>query len=84
EDVVAEMHRADITSLLESALLRLPDQQRIAIVLSYHENLANEEIAEAMGTTVSAVESLLKRGRQQLRRLLDRAQDDIRQLFSEN
>jgi RNA polymerase sigma-70 factor (ECF subfamily) len=84
EDVVAEMHRADITSLLESALLRLPDQQRIAIVLSYHENLANAEIAEAMGTTVSAVESLLKRGRQQLRRLLDRAQDDIRQLFSEN
>lgn len=84
EDVVAEMHRADITSLLESALLRLPDQQRIAIVLSYHENLSNAEIADAMGTTVSAVESLLKRGRQHLRRLLDRAQDDIRQLFSEN
>jgi RNA polymerase sigma-70 factor (ECF subfamily) len=84
EDVVTELHRADITSMLEAALTRLPDQQRIAIVLSYHENLSNADIADVLGTTVSAVESLLKRGRQQLRRLLDRSREEIRQSFSEN
>ena len=49
---------------------RLPEQQRVAVILSYHENMSNGEIAEVMDTTVAAVESLLKRGRQQLKDLL--------------
>lgn len=84
EDAVSELHRAGVVSLLESALTRIPDQQRIALILSYHESMSNAEIAEVMVTTISAVESLLKRGRQQLRRVLDRSQDDIKQSFIEN
>jgi RNA polymerase sigma-70 factor (ECF subfamily) len=84
EDAVTELHRASVTSLLEAAMTRLPDQQRIALVLSYHENMSNAEIADVMGTTISAVESLLKRGRQQLRKLLSKSKEDIRQSFTES
>ncbi|PKR90525.1 RNA polymerase sigma-70 factor [Pleomorphomonas diazotrophica] len=82
DDALTLLHRASMTSLLEVALSRLPDQQRVAVILSYHEAMSNAEIAEVMETTVMAVESLLKRGRQQLRKHLARAEDDIRQSFT--
>lgn len=84
EDVVSKMHKNSVVTMLETALSHLPDQQRIAVILSYHEQMSNAEIAEVMSTTVSAVESLLKRGRQQLRKFLARSEDDIRQSFTEN
>jgi RNA polymerase sigma-70 factor (ECF subfamily) len=82
-DVVDELHRSAVTTMLETALTRLPEQQRIALILSYHENMSNAEVAEVMDTTVMAVESLLKRGRTHLRKLLTKAEDDIRQSFTE-
>ena len=69
--------------VLEAAMIRLPDQQRIAIVFSYNENMSNGEIAETMQTSVSAVESLLKRGRQKLRKLLKNQGGDILSLFTQ-
>jgi RNA polymerase sigma-70 factor (ECF subfamily) len=45
--------------------------------------MSNGEIAEVMDTTVAAVESLLKRGRQQLRDLLRRHEPDIRHSFTD-
>jgi RNA polymerase sigma-70 factor (ECF subfamily) len=58
---------------------KLPDQQRVSVILSYHDGLSNSEIAKVMETTVPAVESLLKRGRQRLKQLLRQAEGDIRQ-----
>jgi RNA polymerase sigma-70 factor (ECF subfamily) len=82
-DVVSAMHRDEVTQMLESAMQRLPEQQRVAVILSYQENMSNGEIAEVMDTTVAAVESLLKRGRQQLRELLRRHERDIRHVFTD-
>jgi RNA polymerase sigma-70 factor (ECF subfamily) len=82
-DVVSTMQRDEVTHMLENAMQRLPEQQRVAVILSYHENMSNGEIAEVMDTTVSAVESLLKRGRQQLRDLLRRHEPDIRHSFTD-
>lgn len=82
-DAVTLIHREEVHDLLDNAMRRLPDQQRIAVVMSYHENLSNADIADIMGLTVSAVESLLKRGRQQLRALLRRSERDIRQSFDD-
>ncbi|RAI43752.1 RNA polymerase sigma factor [Rhodoplanes roseus] len=83
-DAVTAMHRSEVSELLDAAMNRLPDQQRIAIILSYHESMSNAEIADVMDTTVSAVESLLKRARQQLRKLLRRSENDIRQALTED
>jgi RNA polymerase sigma-70 factor (ECF subfamily) len=82
-DVVSAMQRNEVTQMLESAMQRLPEQQRVAVILSYHENMSNGEIAEVMDTTVAAVESLLKRGRQQLKDLLRRHERDIRHSFTD-
>ncbi len=76
-DALTGIHEAQVAAKLEAALARLPDQQRAAILLSYYENLGNAEIAEVMQTTVSAVESLLKRGRMRLREVLKLAQRDL-------
>lgn len=76
-DAISNMQREEVTKLLETAMQRLPEQQRVAVILSYHENMSNGEIAEVMSTTVAAVESLLKRGRQQLRDILRRHEPDI-------
>jgi len=82
-DAVSALHRREVSGMLDDAMRRLPDQQRIALILSYHENLGNGEIADVMDTTVAAVESLLKRGRQQLRKLLRRREGEIRQSFTD-
>lgn len=76
-DAISNMQREEVSQLLEAAMQRLPEQQRVAVILSYHENMSNGEIAEVMSTTVAAVESLLKRGRQQLREILRRHEPDI-------
>ncbi|GLH79381.1 RNA polymerase sigma factor [Bradyrhizobium sp. SSBR45G] len=82
-DAVSVIERAEMNDLLEAAMQRLPEQQRVAVILSYHENMSNGEIAEVMDTTVAAVESLLKRGRQQLREMLRRHERDIRGAFTD-
>ncbi|QIP07955.1 RNA polymerase sigma factor [Bradyrhizobium symbiodeficiens] len=77
------IERNELNGMLELAMQRLPEQQRIAVIFSYHENMSNGEIAEVMDTTVAAVESLLKRGRQQLRQLLRKHERDIRAAFTD-
>jgi RNA polymerase sigma-70 factor (ECF subfamily) len=81
---ITEIERHEVNGMLESAMARLPDQQRIALIFSYNENLNNSEIAEVMQTSVAAVESLLKRGRQRLRELLRRSETDIRGSFTDD
>lgn len=81
EDSITSIHKRQVYGQLEDALERLPAQQRVAVVLSYYEEMANAEIADVMGASISAVESLLKRGRQRLRELLRRAEKDVHQVL---
>jgi RNA polymerase sigma-70 factor (ECF subfamily) len=83
-DAVTTIHVGEVNLLLERAMGKLPNQQRIAIILSYHDDLSNPEIAEIMDTTISAVESLLKRGRQQLRLTLMNDEAEIRESFTKD
>ena len=69
--------------LLEDAVAKLPDQQRIALIFSYYENMSNREIAKIMETSISAVESLLKRAKQKLRVILKSDSRDILSLFTQ-
>lgn len=83
-DALSSIHTGEVNLLLERAMARLPNQQRIALILAYNDELSNPEIAEIMETTVSAVESLLKRGRQQLRGILLGAESEIRESFTKD
>ncbi len=55
---------------LTAAIGELPARQRTAIMLTYSEGMSNAQVAELLDTTVSAVETLLVRGKQNLRRAL--------------
>ncbi|MGN6571764.1 MAG: RNA polymerase sigma factor [Pseudolabrys sp.] len=61
---------------LAAAIDKLPDRQRAAIVLTYSEGMSNAQVAEALDTSVSAVETLLVRGKQNLRRALSGVIDE--------
>ncbi len=74
EDALSGILRQRLYVELEQALSELPSLQRLALTLSYHEALSCSEVSEVMGTTLYAVESLLKRGKQGLRKLMARSE----------
>jgi RNA polymerase sigma-70 factor (ECF subfamily) len=59
---------------IDIALMRLPESQRTALVLTYYQNLSNREVAEIMNSSVRAVESLLVRARGNLKKQLETQQ----------
>ena len=61
---------ADVGAAVNSALARLPDRQREAIVLCHYQELSNIEAAGLMEISIEALESLLSRGRRALRQAL--------------
>ena len=60
-----EMMRA-----VDRAILALPEQQRLAILLRRYDEFSYEEIAEILKTSVPATKSLLFRARETLRKAL--------------
>jgi len=70
ESETAERHER-----LEQAVRRLPDRQRVPLVLFHFEELSYQEIAEALDVSVAKVKTDIHRGREALRRLLA---DDVR------
>jgi RNA polymerase sigma-70 factor (ECF subfamily) len=56
--------------LIEAAIARLPEIFRDVFVLADVENLPNAEIAQLLGTSISAVKSRLHRARQLMRNAL--------------
>lgn len=67
KDVEAE----DQKKILEAALNKLPEKQKIAFILFRYDELSQKEIAQIMGLSVSAVESLVHRARKNLYKLLE-------------
>ncbi|MFD1871919.1 RNA polymerase sigma factor [Hymenobacter bucti] len=67
---LALLEGAQQLHLLLDYIGRLPSQQQVAFTLRHEQDLNYDEIAAVLGTTVSAVESLLFRARQTLRRHL--------------
>ncbi|WP_244327779.1 sigma-70 family RNA polymerase sigma factor [Roseibium sp. RKSG952] len=82
-DQMQQMARQQAAEMLNRAVEQLPEQQRVAVLLSYNETLTNPEIALVMETTVMAVESLLKRGRQRLREILARQNETVSPLLND-
>jgi RNA polymerase sigma-70 factor (ECF subfamily) len=64
------LHDKQVALAVEAALGALPERQRAAISLVHYQGMSNAEAAEVLGVKVRALESLLARGRQQLRERL--------------
>lgn len=62
--------RADRALAIQAALLRLPEDQRLAVIMCDMQGFAYEEIAEATGVSVGTVKSRISRGRDKLRAIL--------------
>ncbi|QIE41936.1 RNA polymerase sigma factor [Rhodobacteraceae bacterium SC52] len=62
---------------LQSALETLPERQHQAVVLRDIEGLPNPQIAEILGVSVEAVESLAARGRRGLKQALSGRQAEL-------
>jgi len=60
----------ELVAIIQQALGKLNERQRMAVVLNKFEEMNYSEIAEVMGLTTQAVKSLLSRARTNLRQVL--------------
>ena len=61
---------SELQRAIQKAVDTLPENQRIAFVLSKYDDLSQKEIASVMLLTEGAVESLLQRAKKNLQKLL--------------
>jgi RNA polymerase sigma-70 factor (ECF subfamily) len=66
------LERKEEAAQLMHAITQLPENQKVAFVLHKLEGLSYLEIAEVMGNTLPAVESLMHRARLNLRKILEK------------
>lgn len=64
------LHQDERRKVLFKAISKLPENQKIAYTLYNLEDLSYQEIAEAMNLSLSAIESLIFRAKQNLRKSL--------------
>lgn len=70
-DPAAELQRAEASREVRAAILNLPENQRMALVLTRYDEMSYEEAAEVMGVSLKAIESLLHRAKRNLRKTLE-------------
>jgi len=68
-----ELEADERSKILDEALATLPNNQRVAVVLHKCERLSQQEVAEVLGVSPAAVESLVHRAKQALTKRLLRA-----------
>ncbi|MBK5272554.1 MAG: RNA polymerase sigma factor [Bacteroidia bacterium] len=68
---VALDHKENAAHLFK-AIDKLPENQRIAFILHKIEGLSYQEISEIMKTSVAAIESMMHRAKQNLRKILEK------------
>jgi RNA polymerase sigma-70 factor (ECF subfamily) len=66
----ANLEQGELTRSVREAVARLPHRQRSAVLLFHLQELPQSEAARVMGISESAFESLLARGRRQMRQWL--------------
>jgi len=71
DDPAASLDAREMRRRYEHALARLPREWRLALELRVTGELSYAEIADALGKSVSAVESILFRAREQIAREMD-------------
>ena len=67
---VRELENRELSFTLKKALKNLPEKQRVALLIHKYSGFTYLEISQMMGCSMSAVESLIHRARQSLRKQL--------------
>ncbi len=70
QDPYAKLEQAEKERLVQEAIQSLPARQKTAVILSRYEDLSYRQVAEVMGVSVPAVESLLHRAKNNLSKKL--------------
>lgn len=70
ENADSNIERSENKRMLKQAINALPENQRIAFILSKYQELSYKEIAKVMGVSLSSVESLLFRAKANLQNYL--------------
>lgn len=65
-----QTERGELARAVREAVLALPANQKLALILTRYENLSYQAAAEAMNLSVGALESLLHRAKVNLRKAL--------------
>lgn len=73
----AQMDTMELQSKVRSAIAALPENQRAVVIMARYEDMSYAEIAEATGTSIMAVKSLLNRAKTKLKGLLERELQDF-------
>ncbi len=76
-DVGGELETQEISEKIRLAVSQLPDRQKEAVIMHRFGHLSHSQIAEIIGTTNAAVESLLVRAYSELRVKLKDLKDTI-------
>jgi RNA polymerase sigma-70 factor (ECF subfamily) len=64
--------KKELKSLVRLALTRLPEEQRVVVVMRHYDELKFHEIAEILGCPVSTVKSRMAAGMQRLSQMLSK------------
>lgn len=80
DDFFADFDAADRRAWVQQALAKLPDKQRVPLVLYHFEDLSYEQIAERLGVSLAKVKTDILRARQALAQHLNRAAAERREL----
>lgn len=70
EDPSDRLAQDDVVLAVRAAIARLPEQQRMALVLAKYHDMPYVEIAGVLGSSEKAVKSLVHRARENLRETL--------------
>jgi len=66
-----DLHQKQQQIFINSCLNELPDTQRTAFILSQQDGVSYKEIAEIMDKSLSSIESLVHRSKQNLRKIME-------------
>lgn len=69
------LDRKENAAKLWKAVKQLPENQKAAFVLHKLEDLSYQQVSEVLNTTVPAIESLMHRAKQNLRKILEKQSD---------
>ena len=74
-----ELVRSETSQRVQDAILKLPDRQRAALVLSYYQHQSQKDGAAILGIKEKAYESLLSRAKAALKFSLLPEKESVRQ-----